>query len=128
LIVAGGLYGNIVGPASLADLAQAADLIAVGSAKGGLQVVQVLKGDSTITGTNIAVDFKFAPVSVNGNGLWFLKRSPSGWKVIPIQDDGVFNHTFIPEPSGPILDAYTYNATASLADKVASEVSAAIAG
>jgi hypothetical protein len=48
--------------------------------------------------------------------------------VIPIQDDGVFNHTFIPEPSGPILDAYTYNATASLADKVASEVSAAIAG
>jgi hypothetical protein len=71
LIVAGGLYGSIVGTTSLADLAQAADLIAVGSAKGGLQVVQVLKGDSTITGTNIAVDFKFAPVSVNGNGLGF---------------------------------------------------------
>ena len=132
LFVAGGLYGSIVGTTSLADLAQAADLIAVGSASGRLQVARVLKGDSTISGTNIAVHWEprdnvsFTPVSVNGNGLWFLKRSSSGWKVIPIQDDGIFNHTFIPEPSGPIVDAYAYNATASLADKVASEASAAI--
>jgi hypothetical protein len=124
--VAGSSYGSIFAPASLADLAQAADLIVVGSASGGLQVARVLKGDPTITGTNIDVDFKFTPVSVNGNGLWFLKRSPSGWKVIPIQDDGMFGHIFIPEPPGPVLDAYAYNATASLAEKVASEVSAAI--
>ena len=68
-----------------------------------------------------------APFAAAGNGLWFLQRSSSGWRLLPVmQGDVSLSDTFIPQQPGPILSAYTYGAATSLNDKVASEVSSAI--
>jgi hypothetical protein len=100
-----------------------------------LEVSRVVKGDPAVVGSVIPVDWtsgggirgSLASFAASGNGLWFLQRSSSGWLLLPFVDGGVaLSDTFIPLPSGPILSAYAYAATAPLSDKVASEVSFAI--
>ena len=147
VLVAGSAYGSLFGVNSLVTLSESADLIVVAEAGGGsqvgsalsftLHVSRVLKGEATIADTSISVDWALpagtqtAQAKTNspavGNGLWFLKRSSDGWQVLPVMQGGIsFNQTFIAEPTGPILAAYSYSATAVLSDKIASEVSAAM--
>jgi hypothetical protein len=144
-LTSGSGYGTLISWRPLLDLEQSADLIVVATANAGsqtsdavsfkLQVHRVLKGDAIVGGL-ISADWpKGANAlaggasSIAGTGLWFLQRSSSGWILLPImQGTALFNRTFIPEPSGPILSAYSYDPTAPLSDKVASEVCAAIEG
>jgi hypothetical protein len=140
-------YGWLVSPRALVDLVQSSDLIVVASASGAVQegppvanfelhVNRVLKGDPAIAGGVIPVSWvrkssgMIAPGTqfpVAGNGLWFLQRSSDGWLLQPVLQGAVSpDDTFFPTPSGPILAAYAYQPTASLSDRVASELSAAI--
>ena len=145
LLAAGNAYGGISGQVSLVGLEQSADLIVVGGASGGvqsgaalsfkLQVDRVIKGDPTVAGTPIAVEWAsmdhpgppaLGPPEVGGNGLWFLQRSSSGWELLPAMRGGAFEGTYIPEPLGAISSAYAYSPSAALSDKVASEIGAAL--
>jgi hypothetical protein len=64
---------------------------------------------------------------VTGNGVWFLRTSPSGWAVLPVRQGFVLpSDLFFPQPPGPILSAYAYDPAASVSDKIASELSSAI--
>ena len=138
LIVAGTAFAPIFGPASLVDLQKNADLIVVGSASSGsssgdisnftILVDRVVKGDG-VAGTLIPASWQSSnPVSLaTGHGLWFLKRSPGGWRVLPTQSGWAqFSDIFIPVPVGVLPRAYTYETAASISDKVASEISASI--
>jgi len=145
LLTGGNVYGSIGGQRSLVELEQSADLIIVGGASGGaqsgsalsfsLQVNRVVKGDATVAGTLIAVDWASVDrpgppavgrPQVSGNGLWFLKRSSSGWELLPAISGEPFSQTYIPGPVGAISSAYAYTPAAALSDKVASEISAAL--
>jgi hypothetical protein len=145
LLVVGNAYGSIAGARSLVELEQSADLIVVGTASGGvqsgstlsfsLQVGRVIKGDPTVAGTLIAVDWAsptregspdLGSPEVAGNGLWFLRRSSSGWGLLPAVRPVLFSETYIPEPPGPIAITYVYSPSAAVSDKVASEIGAAL--
>jgi hypothetical protein len=102
-----------------------------------LEVSRVIKGDQTLVGTIIPVDWTWrnadlptltaagSPPTITGYGLWFLRSSPTGWALLPwLPPIGLF----IPELAGPIISVYNYSPSASLADKIASEVSNAIEG
>jgi len=88
-----------------------------------------VKGDIALATTIKAIWQSNNPGVATGHGLWFLKRSPDGWTVLPVQSGWAqFNNIFIPVPTGPLPDDYAYDPAASASDKVASEVSAAIEG
>jgi hypothetical protein len=133
-------FAPISAPASLVQLTQTADLIVVGTADAGIQsagilnftiqVSRVIQGD-LLPGISIQVSWPSTdPASAtNANGLWFLKRSSGGWSVLPLQSGfATFRNTFVAMPTGALPDAYAYDSSASLSDKVASEISAAIEG
>jgi hypothetical protein len=146
LLAGSNAYASIAGQRSLAELEQSADLIVVGGAGGGvqsgsmlsfkLQVSRVVKGDPTVAGTTIAVDWAMTTQAgppgagssqATGDGPWFLQLSSSGWGLLPAMRGGVlFSDTYIPEPPGAILSAYAYRPKAALSDKVASEISAGL--
>jgi len=145
LLAAGDAYGSIAGQRSLVELEQSADLIVVGAASGGvqsgtalsftLQVDRLVKGDPAVARTLIAVDWAsvdrsgppaLGPPQVSGNGLWFVKRSSSGWELLPAISGEPFSETYIPEPPGAISSAYAYTPATALSDKVASEIAAAL--
>jgi hypothetical protein len=139
LLAARSGFAPIFGPASLVQLQQNADLIVIGSASDGIragdnlnftiQVNRVVKGDLTPGIPIPAIWQSNNPGVANGHGLWFLKRSTGGWSVLPVQSGWAqFKDVFIPVPTGPLPDAYAYDPTASVPDKVASEISAAIEG
>src|ERR1700685_3333066 len=119
LTVNGG-YANLVGPRSLADLAQNADLIVLGTASGTFQsndvinftidVNRVVKGDPTMAGQAISVNWPSArtmaalgqELTASGTGIWFLQRTSSQWVLYPVLDGGpTLNMAFFPAPSGP---------------------------
>jgi hypothetical protein len=145
LATAGLAFGNLISPRALSDLQQTADLIVAGTASGNVQagsgvfsllVTRVIKGDVTAAGNVIAVNWAnkqggFASpggvTTAAGAGLWFLQSSSSGWLLIPVVSGDVpMDMTFFPEPAGPVLSAYAYNASAPLTDRIASELCSAI--
>jgi hypothetical protein len=149
LLAAGTASANLVGWNSLADLGRSADLVVVADPTGlsnagtvlavTMTVTRVLKGDAGLAGTSISAVWTWQPgilgaspdsePAPTGSGLWFFKSSPGGWQLLSVMQGGIsFNQTFIAVPRGPIASAYSYAATASLNDKIASEVSAAIEG
>ncbi len=138
-------FGGLIAPQSVPDLQQRADLIVVGTASGHLRedspvfllhITRVVKGDSTIAGSSLSVtwsnwaagaSFTKGPVTAEGAGLWFLRRAPNGWLLIPVVDGAVpLNMTYFAEPAGPILSAYSYAAVAPVTDKLAAELCSAI--
>jgi hypothetical protein len=143
-------YGAIGGVSSLTGLASNADLIVSGSANGvvesgnaaliTLTVARVVKGDPTLAGRTIVVNWEVAPGSFgpglnhvstslppNASGLWFLRRSSASWSVMPVwTGGGGIAWTFIPQPASPLPAAYSYASDAAVTDKVAAEVSFAI--
>jgi hypothetical protein len=145
-------YCGLVGPRSLSDLEQSADLIVVGSASADIQVGaplvnfdlkvnRVVKGDPTVAGQAIAVSWASpggfltgmidpagSHVVENGTGLWFLQRSATGWALLSVLTGSSVSlkDAFFPAPAGPIPSPYAYSTTASLSDKVAAELAAAI--
>ena len=139
LLAARSGFAPIFAPASLVELQQNADLIVVGSANDGIwagdnlnftiQIDRVVKGDLTPGIPIPAIWQSNNPGIANGHGLWFLKRSTDGWSILPVQSGWAqFKDVFIPIPTGPVPDAYAYDPAASVPDKVASEISAAIEG
>jgi hypothetical protein len=131
-------FAPISAPASIAQLTDTADLIIVGSASGGIQaggilnfsiqVNRVIKGN-LLPGISIPANWvsNESAGAANGHGLWFLKESAGGWRVLPLQSGfATFRDTFIPMQTGALPDPYAYDSSASLYDKVASEISAAI--
>ncbi len=144
------LQGGLVAPMSLLDLENAADAIVVGSVTNttqlgsiinfNIQVARVVKGDTSLAGLPLPVSWTLPGGLLGANGtsasstppaetgLWFLERSSSrGWLLLPVMQGGIpLNNTFFPNASGAIPSAYAYSSTASLSDKVASELSAAI--
>ena len=136
----------IGGISSLAALTHDADLIVSGAVdtvqESGdaaiitLKVSRVIKGDTTIAGNTLTIDWNVPPgsfgaglnhVSTNlpadANGLWFLKRASDTWLVMPVWTGGLsITRTFIPQPVTPLLSAYSYTAEAPLPDRVAAEV------
>jgi len=128
------------------SLQEDADLIIVGTASGrtqagpilpfSIQVTRVIKGDPSIVGATVPVDWSYTPppskplqslpVAI-GHGLWFLRSSGRGWQLLPTTQGTVaFSRTFLPMPAGPLPGSYAYRPGAPLSDKFASEVSAAI--
>jgi hypothetical protein len=142
------VYGGIIFQQSVSSLAQAADLIVVGSASGNfsppsavnfsVKVARVIKGQSTVVGTAIPVQWntngipglQIQPgdsIPLAGNGIWFLQQSGSAWSLLPVvQGAAPFEMTYFPSPTTPIADVYAYAPTAALQDKLASELSAAV--
>lgn len=140
-------FGGLSAPASLLDLAYSSDLIVSGSADGiaqsgsaaviALTVNRVVKGDPTVAGTTISVNWElrmggFVPgvghvnfsLPANPNGLWFLRGAPGGWLLASVWNgEAPLAWTFIPQPAGPLPPAYAYASDATVADKVAAEAS-----
>lgn len=141
IIAAGTAFGSLISPRSLSDLQQTSDLIVAGTASGGfgpssgvfsLQVNRVIKGDAS--GVIPVIWSNKASGTANtrnettaaGSGLWFIQLSSAGWVLIPVVDGDVpFNMTFFPAPASAVLSAYSYTASTSLGDKIASEVCSA---
>lgn len=146
LVVSASLYGGLVAPESLVHLQQNADLIIVGNTTGATQsgtvvdlsilVSRVIKGDTALAGRPIAAHWMSGRldtmvsggrVDVSGSGIWFLQQAANGWRVLPVVQGNVeFNGLYFPTSSGPVLNAYAYSQTASVVDKLASEIGAAI--
>ncbi len=146
LVVSADLFGGLVAPGSLQDLQQNANLIIVGNATGAVQsgtvvdlsilVSRVIKGDTALAGRSIAAHWMSGRVDTmvsrgsadsRGDGLWFLQQASNGWRVLPVVQGNVeFTGLYFPVSSGPILNAYAYSQTASVVDKLASEIGAAI--
>jgi hypothetical protein len=141
----GQVNAGLVAPRSLLELEQKADLIVVGSTTEAiqagatinitLQVSRVVKGDAGLSGTAIRVVLDStqnmgnleAVLPATGNGLWFLQNSSGNWSLIPVTAGAIlFGETFIRLPAGSVPAPYAYAQTASLSDKVASEISAGI--
>jgi hypothetical protein len=142
------IYATIVAQQSLSGLEQTADLIVVGSASGSFQpgspanfslnVARVVKGEPTVAGTTLAFRWNTTGISglmvqpgdtihMGGTGILFLQRSTSGWSLLPVMQGATpFEMTYFPAPASPIPSIYAYSTTASLNDKLASELSAAI--
>jgi hypothetical protein len=137
-------HGSLVAPQSLLYLQRQADLIVVGTHANivqtgakvsfSVQISRVLKGDSGLLGSAIAVEWPTASASAqtetsatDGVGIWFLQRVSGGWLLLPvIQGNVPLAMTYFPAPSGAVLGAYAYTDAASLSDKVAAELSFAI--
>jgi hypothetical protein len=146
LLASGSAHAGLIGPHSILDLGQKADLILVGSAGGtyqsglpasfSLQVSRVIKGDTNLAGSTLSVAWSNSAqgavaagtsLTISGDGIWFLQQSTSGWQLLPVVDGAVaFNATFYPAPTGPVISAYAYGATAALTDKLGAELSSAI--
>jgi hypothetical protein len=133
---------------SLAETQQRAELIAVGSIVTGdqtegsanftLRIARVLKGDTSLIGKDVLVQWNLdarqaAGTRAGGNtaplatstGLWFLHNQPGAWVVVPVmQGDTRLGQSFISVPAGEINPAYSYTLEAPLEDKLASEISA----
>jgi hypothetical protein len=145
------LHAGLVAPRSLLELQQQADLIVVGSATATisvgspkavfpLEVSRVIKGDSTLTGTFITVAWTSSAgllttgivspgsnISFSGTGLWFLQQSANGWLLLPVMTGGMrLDDCYFPVPAGPIAPAYAYSPTASLSDRITSELAATL--
>jgi hypothetical protein len=139
-------YGSLIAPRSVLNLEQNADLIVVGAVSGisqagptttfSLLVSRVLKGDSNLSGNFISVGWMAADPSTpqvgvaaaaGGTGIWFLQGASGAWALLPVVQGSVpLAMTYFPAPSGPILSAYNYDASATLSDKVAAELGSAI--
>ncbi|MGA3261417.1 MAG: hypothetical protein ABSE35_21250 [Bryobacteraceae bacterium] len=149
MTVAGAGLGSIGGAHSISDLAQRANLIVLAAASGtytpgsaatvSLQVSRVVKGDPALAGGVIAASWSggtggmigpLNPVQqAAGAGIWFLQGSPGAWTLLPVTDGAIeLSMTFFPASTDPILSVYAYDPSASLSDKIASEISAAIEG
>jgi hypothetical protein len=95
-------------------------------------VDRVIKGDDTLNGSTITVGWPSnsmkSGVAGVGTGIWFLQHSSSGWGLLPVVHGNVpLGMTCYPtSPTGALLAAYTYTATASVTDKLVSELSSAI--
>jgi hypothetical protein len=150
LLFAGNLPAGLVAWNSLIDIQQRPDLIAVGSIVEGrgtaadadftVRIARVLKGDAGLAGKDLLVrwaldtsysagprDSGAASPLASVSGLWFLQHNSGPWVVVPVMQGGIFfSQTFIRLPAGDIAGAYSYSPAAPLADKVASEISAAI--
>lgn len=141
LLAASLSYASLIAPQSVADLEQNATLIVVASATAApngitnsvlLNVIRVVKGDNTLTGSTITV--KWTPTSANagavgpGAGIWFLQQSSTGWNLLPVVQGNVpLVMTYYPtSATGALIAAYAYASTASTTDKLASELSSAI--
>ena len=136
-------YAGLIAPRSIADLNQGATLIVVASVSAAppqtrisnsllLRVNRVVKGDGALTGSAITVNWTPGSSNVGtgatGTGLWFLEQSPTGWTLMPVVQGNVpLSMAYFPTSSaGSITGAYAYGATASTADKLASEICFAI--
>jgi hypothetical protein len=146
LLASGILYGGISAPASIAQLEQTADLIAVGTASRAtvsgatvdftLQVARVVKGDASLVGSAVPVLWRTggqfpggSSAGLNGSGIWFLHQTTGVWNLIPVTEGATdFARVYFPGSSGPIASPYAYAPTASLGDKLASEMASAIEG
>lgn len=134
---------GIGGPVPPLYLSQHANLIVVGTASNGIQasaadvsftinVARVVEGPPALAGSSIPVTWALTVAAaraptVTGTGLWFLQGSSGAWTLLPaMQGDVSFADTFFAEPAGVNQAAYTYSATASLKDAVASELALAI--
>jgi hypothetical protein len=148
ILTSGVGYSDITSPRSVLELEQSADLIIVGQGTADiqagvpaanlvLQVSRVLKGDQSIVGSVLSVTWTphvgglVALVGMREgsavNGLWFLQGSSETWSLMPVlQGAASLSDTCYPVPSGPITGIYSYGATASLADKIVSELAAAV--
>jgi hypothetical protein len=142
---AGGLYGGLMAPASIAQLEKTADVIAVGTASGStmsgatlnfsLQIARVVKGDAGLVGSSIPVLWQMggsgrgAGAGLAVSGIWFLQGTTGAWHLMPVMQGSIdFGRVYFPAPSGPIASPYAYGQTASLDDKLASEMASAIEG
>jgi len=147
-IAAGTMCGTVTIPQSFSILLNS-DAIVVGSATGNfesgatagdtsfsLKVVRVLKGQ--LASGQITVNFR-GPITLglsgvsliqaaSGDGIWFLKQVPGGWELVPVIQNGPFGWSYYPAsvsssgPNGP----FSYSPTASVQDKLASELAEAI--
>lgn len=141
LLAASLSYASLIAPQSVVDLEQNATLIVVASANAApngttssfsLNVIRVVKGDNALAGSTITVGW--TPTSANagapspGTGIWFLKQSSMGWTLLPVVQGNVpLVMTYYPTlATGAMVAHYAYASTASTADKLASELSAAI--
>lgn len=142
------LQGGLVAPQSVVALENAAGLIVNGTATGfvqnatgldfSLQVNRVIKGDATLAGTSISATWtsgnqasaaNVGSMNVGGTGIWFLQQSSGPWKVVPVlQGTMRLSNIYIPAQLSPIVSAYAYSATASVDDKLASEICSALEG
>jgi hypothetical protein len=138
-------YAALIFPQSVVDLENSANLIVVGSITGAfrtgpvqsfsLQVSRVIKGDPSLAGSVIAVNWnQISPsmplgtsMTASGTGLWFLQGSSSGWVLLPVvQGSAPLSMAFFPSSGGQVPSLYSYNSTALVADKLGSELSFAI--
>ncbi len=63
----------------------------------------------------------------NPSGVWFVKSSTAGWTIQPTaMGDVNFSNIYLPVPSEPLGAVYQISPTASVIDKVANEIAAAI--
>lgn len=140
------LRGGLIMQQALSSLTQSADAIAVGSASGSLQlqapgvfsldVVRLVKGPASLAGTTILVHWTpplpgvvepGASFPANGAGIWFLKSAEGGWSLLPVVEGSTtFGMTHFPAPVSSLPAAYAYPVSASLPDKLASELAVAI--
>jgi hypothetical protein len=134
-------YASLIAPQAVADLEQNATLIVVASATVAsngtansflLQVNRVIKGDNALAGSSIIVRWTAASADagavVPGAGIWFLQQSSTGWSLLPVVQGNVpLVMTYFPtSATGALTTAYAYASTASITDKLASELSSAI--
>lgn len=130
-------YSNLVASQPLLALERGADLIVVASIGGistaggratvALDVSRVLQGSSSLSGSRISVTWTStsdAVADVAGVGIWFLKASGSGWTLLPVMQGNIpLSLAYFPTKADPLAGAYAYGPTASISDKVASEIS-----
>jgi hypothetical protein len=142
------LQGGLVAPQSVVALENAAGLVVNGTATGfvqnatgfdfSLQVNRVIKGDATLAGSSISATWpsgnqataaSVGSKNVGGTGIWFLQHSSGPWQVVPVlQGTMRLSNIYISAQLGPIVSAYAYSATASVDDKLASEICSALEG
>ena len=142
------LQGGLVAPQSVVALENAAGLVVNGTATGfvqnatgfdfSLQVNRVIKGDATLAGSSISATWRsgnqaaaasVGSKNVGGTGIWFLQHSSGPWQVVPVlQGTMRLSNIYIPAQLGPIVSSYAYSATASVDDKLASELCSALEG
>lgn len=146
LLAGTNLYGGLVAPQSINDLQQQSDLILVGTTAGAavsgttvnisIVVNRVLKGDATLAGKSIGAQWESGRLNAlaatggatKESGIWFLRQTKTTtWQVVPaVQGNAELNQVYVPTASGSITSSYTYSQSAAIADKLTSELGAAI--
>lgn len=114
-----------------------------------IRVTRVIKGQSAITGKEIDVLWHATeasrllpngvtlfgplppvstdPISVSGDGIWFLKRPLNSWVLLPVfPAQAPIEWMYYPAPLSPLANIYAYPENASVTDKIASELAAGI--